>query len=118
MRKKGGSEEQQKWIAYVFSRCGVECILTFEAESGWRYEAKNTKNKNGTYDISFCQLNSQYHSKFIHSTEFKKSYNVLDYCVGVWNDAKKKRKLRTTFYAYNVINVRPGVRDRFDFIYR
>lgn len=114
-KKKGASKEQNDWIAYAFERCGLECVLTWEAESGWRYEAKNTSNKNGTYDISLCQLNSQYHGKFIRSQDFKNPYNVLNYCIDVWKKAKDSGRLCTTFYAYNVINKRPGVRDRFTF---
>ena len=118
MRKKGVGEDVQKLIQYAFERCGEECVLVFEGESGWRYDAKNTKNKNGTYDISYCQLNSQYHLTFIKSKDFKDRYKVLDYCIGVWNNAKKRGRLSTTFYALGVVNKRPGVRDRFEYFYK
>lgn len=118
MRKKNVGEDVQKLIQYAFERCGEECVLTFEAESAWRYDAKNTKNRNGTYDISYCQLNSQYHKKFIHSQEFKNKQNVLNYCIDVYNRAREGRRLRTTFYAYNVIHKEPGVKDRFEYFYR
>lgn len=117
MRKKNVGEDVQKLIQYTFERCGEECVLTFEGESGWRYDAKN-RNRNGTFDIGYCQLNSQYHIKFIRSHHFKDKYQVLDYCINVWHDAVKKKRLRTTFYAYNIINKRPGVRDRFEFLYK
>lgn len=93
----------------------MDCVLTFEAESGWRMEAKNTSNKDGTYDFSLCQLNSRYHKQFILSSVSKNPYTMLDYCIGVWHDAKKKGRLKTTFYAYNVINRIPGVRNNFTF---
>lgn len=117
MRKKGASEEQQQWIAYAFARCGLECVLTFEAESGWVLTAKNTKNKNGTFDQGLCQMNSQYHIAFIRSSAMQDPYKQLDRCIGIWKDAVKKGRLKTTFYAYNVINKKPGVRDRFTYIY-
>lgn len=118
MRKKNIGEDVQKMIQYAFDRCGELCVLVFEAESGWRYDAKNTKNKNGTYDISYCQLNSQYHLRFIKSVHFKDKYKVLDYCIGVWHDAKKRGKLKTTFYALGVVNTHPGVKDRFEYLYK
>lgn len=123
MRKKGGSEEQQKWIQYAFARCGVECILTWEAESGWIHKRPGNKpNKNGTVDKGLCQLNSKYHSSFLKSKESNDPYKVLDYCVSVWKDAMKRPYAtscgKTPWCGYNVINVRPGVRDRFDFIYK
>lgn len=66
-------------------------ILTFNAESPWRYELKESPtNKNGTKDFWYCQLNSKYHIDFIKSADFKDPYKQMDYCVSVWKDAKKK----------------------------
>lgn len=115
MHKKGASDEQNQWIRYAYDRCGADCVLTWEAESGWRKDITSKANSNGTRDHGLCQLNSQYHKKFIQSEAFKDPYKQLDYCIGVWNDAVKKKRLKTTFYAYNVINKRPGVRDRIVF---
>lgn len=47
------------------------------------------------------------------TADFLDSKKQLDRCIGIFQDAKKKGRLRTTFYAFNVINKRPGVRDRF-----
>lgn len=129
MTKNGASKEQNEWIKYTFARCGIECVLTFEAESGWILDRKgNTMNKDGTRDFGACQMNSRYHAHWIFkngknekegfSDHFKNPYQQLDRCIGIWNDAKKRRRLKTTFYAYNVINKKPGVRDRFTYIYQ
>ena len=126
MRKVGASDLQQELIAYAFARCGLECVLTWEGEGGWVVDKKGYKaNSNGTRDYGLCQMNSQFHSDFIFknkrngefSKEFLNPYIQLDRCIGIWNDAKKHGTLRTKFYAYNVINVRPGVRDEFEYIY-
>lgn len=112
VEKVGGGSEQQEWVNYAYQRCGGECVLTFEAESGWRKDIVSQPNGNGTRDYGFCQLNSQYHSSFIKSEAFKDPYAQLDYCIGVWWDAKNKKRLKTTFYGFNVINKKPGVQDR------
>ena len=115
VEKIGGGEEQQAVINYAYARCGEECVLTWEGESGWRKDIVSKANSNGTRDHGYCQLNSQYHKPFINSEEFKDPYKQIDYCISVWNDAVKKGRLKTTFYAYNIINKRPGVRDRIIF---
>ena len=114
--KNGASDLQNKMIAEAFKRCGIDCVTTFEAESGWRGDAKNTKNRNGTYDIGECQLNSQYHLKFIKSEAFKDPWNRLNYCLDVWDDAKRRNRLSTTWYAFAVRNT-PGVIKRFTIVY-
>jgi hypothetical protein len=110
--KIGASEEQNQWINYAYNRCGIDCVKTWEGESGWRLNIVSKPNTNGTKDYSLCQLNSQYHWDFINSEAIKDPYKVLDYCIAVWNDAKKKGRLKTTFYAYNVRNT-PGINKRF-----
>jgi hypothetical protein len=46
-------------------------------------------------------LNSAYHSHFIQSEEFKDSYKQIDYCLGVLDDAtKKKRPIGKVWYGY------------------
>lgn len=75
-------------------------ILTLNAENGgWNKDAK-PKNRNGTTDNGLCQLNSQYHSKFIKSDDFKDPHKQMDYCIGVRKDAKKKKVM--PWYAYAV----------------
>lgn len=44
------------------------------------------------------------YSKKAYSASFKDPYQQLNRCIGIWNDAKKKGTLKTTFYAYNVRN--------------
>lgn len=76
-------------------------MFTLEAENGrWDINAIN-RNRNGSFDKGLCQLNSQYHSPFINSKEFKDWRKQIDYCWGVWQDAIKKGRIRTTFYGYN-----------------
>jgi len=123
MTKNGASKEQNEWIKYTFDRCGIECVLTFEAESGWVHQIPgNSVNKDGTRDHGLCQLNSKYHKGFLKSDAVKDPYKVLDYCIEVWKDAMKRPYAtscgKTPWCAYNVINVRPGVRDRFTYIYQ
>lgn len=74
-------------------------ILTLNSENwGWNINAIN-KNKNGTKDSWLCQLNSQYHSKFINSQEFQDPYKQIEYCLWVWEDAKKKGRMPRYWYA-------------------
>lgn len=40
--------------------------------------------------------------QYIYSDSFLNPYQQLDRCIGIWNDAKKRGRLKTTFYAYNV----------------
>jgi len=124
--KNGASKEQNEWIKYAFSRCGLDCVTTWQAESGWVLERRgNTINANGTRDYGLCQMNSLYHSKWIFkngkngefSEHFKNPYQQLDRCIGIWNDAKKRGRLKTTFYAYNVRNTK-GVLNQFTIIYK
>ena len=109
--KVGASDEQNAWIMYAYERCGIDCVRTFEAESGWRIDVVSKANRNGTRDHGACQLNSQYHKKFINSPDFQDPYKQLDYCIGVWNDAIKKGRMKTTFYGYNVRNTTGPMRN-------
>ena len=114
--KRGASDEQQEWIDYAFARCGRDCVEAWQAESGWIMDRVSRKNRNGTRDWGICQQNSQYHWEFISSPAFKDPYKQLDYCIGIWNDAKKKGRLTTTFFAYNVRRT-AGVQKSLQFIY-
>lgn len=86
-------------------------MKTWQAESGWILDRKgNSVNKDGTRDWGYCQMNSRYHAHWIFkngkngefSDHFKNPQQQLDRCIGIWNDAKKRGRLKTTFYAYNV----------------
>jgi hypothetical protein len=57
-------------------------------------------NGNGTHDWGLCQLNSSYHSEFIKSDWFENPLAQLDYCLGVWKDARKKWTM--PWYWYDV----------------
>ena len=104
--------EQLKLINYAYEISNnVDFIYTIEAESSkWSVDIVSVANSNGTKDYWICMLNSQYHSKFINSEDFKDWYKQLDYCWGVYQDWIKKSRLETTFYGYNA---RSKVKDRF-----
>lgn len=121
--KIGASHEQNQWIKYAFDRCGIECIKTWIAESGFVLDRKsNSVNYDGTRDYGICQMNSRYHKQFIFknkkhgsfSQEFLDPYKQLDRCIGIWNDAMKKNRIKTTFYGYNVRNTK-GVLNQIKF---
>lgn len=56
---------------------------------------------NGYSDFGLCQLNRQWHWKFIDSPEFQDPFKQIDYCWGVYQDAINKDRIKTTFYGYN-----------------
>ncbi len=60
------------------------------------------KGANGHYDHWLCQLNYQWHKKFIDSPEFNDYKEQVKYCWGVYQDGVKRGKIRTTFYWFNV----------------
>jgi len=55
----------------------------------------------GKRAYGICQLYDTYHGDFIRSEEFQDPYKQMDYCIGVWNDAKKRGILGETFHAYS-----------------
>jgi len=76
-------------------------VKTWNAENGWwKRNAKNTSNSNGSHDGWLCQLNSNYHAKFIKSKWFNNPLAQLDYCLQVRVDAERKWVMPR--YAYNV----------------
>jgi hypothetical protein len=82
----------------------MDMVLTMIWEN-WTFKIDRKSNqiwKNGYYDYWLCQLNYQYHKPFIDSEDFKSWEKQTEYCISVWNDAVKKNRLKTTFYAYNV----------------
>ncbi len=163
VEKLGGGDEQQELVNYAYERCGKDCVLTFQAESGWRKDIVSRPNSNGTRDTGLCQMNEQYHSEYVYGVDYKTlkaqrqsvkdfayikgvtkngktytfrgvvynkdtaitahenaikvlentqtftdsfndPYNQLDRCIGIWHDAIKKGRIKTTFYGYNVRN--------------
>lgn len=69
-------------------------ILTLNSENWGRNPNKSSPaNSNWTKDYGYCQLNSAYHSDFINSDWFKDPYKQMDYCIGVWKDAKIRKKM-------------------------
>ena len=102
----------QDWLAtYSYQEClkrlpdekgKYSCnnfILTINSENGWwNKDRVSGKNKNWTRDYWLCQLNSAYHSDFINSQEFQDPYEQIDYCLWVWEDAKKKGKMPRYWY--------------------
>jgi hypothetical protein len=92
-------------IAYASERMldehRADLIATWWRESGFRPDALNTGNKNGTSDHGICQLNSAYHLPFINSADFSDPYKQIDYCISVYHDAlKKKRHLGSVWYGW------------------
>lgn len=106
-------DERQDFINYAYQKWWQDFLLTIEGENGlWKWDRKSMIVwKNWYSDYGICQLNAQYHSKFIFangsnlkagfSEDFKDTYKQIDYCFWVWQDAINKNRLKTTFYAYN-----------------
>lgn len=104
-------EEEQIKIRWIWDKThDLDMILTFERESGFK-NVISKYNSNGTRDYGETQLNSQYHSNFIFSEKFKDWRQRLDYGIIIYNNAKKRGILNTTFYAYPI---RYSVKNRFD----
>lgn len=119
------SEDQQRWIAYAFTQCGIECVLAWEGESAWILDRKgNKQNTDGSWDWGLCQLNNgnKDHRKFIHSKAYFDPYQQLDYCISVWKDAQKRPAKYSPWYAYRNIAAHPKARadimKRFTIIYK
>ncbi len=94
---------KQTMVRYAHRLGGNDFVLTLTAENPeWGIWAVG-KNNNGTTDHGLCQLNSAYHGGFIASPSFKYWNRQLEYCAKVWHNAKRRGKLRTTFYGYNHI---------------
>lgn len=114
--KKGwpATDEIQNIVNYAYKKGGKDFLLTLEWENGlWKWDRRSgVVGANGYYDYGICQLNGQWHGKFIFangynlkagfSKDFQSPYKQIDYCFGVWKDAIAKNRIKTTFYAYNV----------------
>jgi|GEM_PF-6608935 len=116
----------QELAEYAYTLGGEDFLLTLEGENGrWEWDRKSELvGKNDYRDYGLCQLNGQYHGKFIfangrnrdsgYSQDFKNPKRQIEYCFEVWQDAVKKNRLPTTFYAYNIRHKR---KNRFIFNY-
>lgn len=90
----------------VYNEVWLDMLLTLIWEN-WTFRIDRKSLiiwSNGYSDYGLCQLNYQYHKKFIDSPEFKDWEKQTNYCIGVRKDAVKKNRLSTTFYAYNTRN--------------
>lgn len=95
-------DPRQDLINYAYKVGWKDFLLTLDGEN-WLWTANRKSNiiwANWYYDFGICQLNKKYHKSFINSKEFEDPYKQVDYCFGVWQDAIKKWRLKTTFYAY------------------
>lgn len=98
------SAYQDELATYIYWKC-----METMPDVTWRYSCENMiKTFNGenwsrvvdlkSYEVwanwysdyGFCQLNAQYHGKFIKSKDFKNAHKQLDYCLWIWKDAKKR----------------------------
>lgn len=98
-------DDKQNWLNYLYEKSWYDkdILSTFLGEN-WTFGLERRsfiKWNNWYYDWWICQLNWQYHKKFINSPDFQNPYKQLDYCIWVWNNAKSRWILKTTFYAYN-----------------
>lgn len=105
MIKKGASPEQQEKVDYAFliSNHDKDFVLTLEAENGlWATTRRSIAiGANGYRDVGLCQLNRQWHHRFIDSPEFRDFRKQLHYCLEVYQKAIDSGRIRTTFYGYN-----------------
>lgn len=95
--KKDVGEDQNQYVrmAAQISDNNLAFLATLNQENGlWKIDRVSPKNKNGTRDYGFCQLNSTYHWNFINSDGFKDPKTQLEYC---WNVYQKRP---TAFYGY------------------
>lgn len=78
-------------------------VKTLVAENGTVDPQRKSMivGSNGYSDFGICQLNRQWHNKFIDSQEFKDPFKQVEYCWGVYQDGVKRGIITTTFYGYN-----------------
>jgi hypothetical protein len=96
-QKKNVGEDQNEYVrmASEISNNNLDFIATVNQENGiWKIDRISPKNKNGTRDHGFCQLNSAYHWSFISSDGFKDPRTQLEYCWKVYQQRP------TAFYGY------------------
>lgn len=79
----------------------LDMVTTMIGENWWF----NKDIVSITNDHWLCQLNYRWHKDFIESEDFRDPFIQANYCLWVRNDAIKKHRLSTTFYAYNHRNI-------------
>lgn len=107
-------DPRQDLINYAYKIGWKDFLYTLDNEN-WLWDYKRRSNmvwSNGYSDYWLCQLNGQWHWKFMFangynlkkwfSNDFLDPYKQLDYCWGVFQDGVKRGIIKTTFYAYNV----------------
>lgn len=64
----------QDIVNYAYKKGGKDFLLTLEGENGlWKWDRRSgIVGSNGYYDYGICQLNGQWHAKFI----FTNGYNL------------------------------------------
>lgn len=109
----GEDEEIQKIVNYAYQLWWETFVLTLNGENWLRQRDRRSVViwANWYYDYWLCQLNAQRHWKFIFkngynlkdwfSDDFKQPYKQLEYCRWVFQDWVAKKRIHTTFYAYN-----------------
>lgn len=104
--KKNADGRTQELIrlAWNISNQDKTFILLIEGESGF-----NPWATGGLGEKTLCQLLPRYHKEFIYSANYQIEYQQLKYCYDVYQDAIKKKRLKTTFYGL----YREGLEDRF-----
>lgn len=122
IRKNGGSDEQAQWAMEIYKQCGdIMAVYTVEAESGFRHDIVSKPNRNGSRDYYLFQFNSTYHGDWIKTPEAKNPERQIERGCGIWHDAVRRKKLRTTWYGYNNIVSNPkamqNVKSRFTVTY-
>lgn len=105
--------EIQNLVNYAYQKGGKDFLLTLEWENGlWKWDRKSAIVWSNWYsDYGMCQLNWQFHAKFIFangvnlkdwfSKDFQNPYKQIDYCWEVYQNAVAQNRIKTTFYAYN-----------------
>lgn len=115
----------------AYNKRWIDLVLTLIWENWWFQIDKQSDYINWNWvrerSYGFCQLLERYHAPFIwntwysdfipwywykvnaqiaeagwHTDGFMNWEKHTDYCIEVWDDAKRKWRLPTTFYAYNV----------------
>lgn len=98
------NDERNEWLSYMYEKSWYDkdMILTFLSENDnmWIDRPSNFTWFNWQRAYWICQLYYTYHKDFIESEEFKDPYKQMDYCMWVWNNAKERWIIPTTFYAY------------------
>lgn len=107
--KVWASDNIQQIVNYAYNiskdKAWLDMVLTFDYENGlWTTDRVSKWVSKAWYrDYGICQLNYQWHKKFIESEDFKDPYKQLDYCYKVWQDAYTRwwvAKIKSTFYWY------------------